>query len=353
MKKLLSSLIVFLMAIVILSASVIMPDSVNYIGASYRDSLQSVAQAGRYVNSFANPAALPFTSENDGSFLLSVNYNDAIDSRLYKNDEKLPFFNTGESSLTLSFGGQNAMFTAAIGYDLENRQQEGGELTYDMLFRMHFQLDLAYAFGPFSFGGRVQGGSSLVRNDRPVESVIDFATNMLFSQFFENPGSEYFQLGMGLMWHDECFTAGIYTDRVISTGDGSVRFSLDDLTDSLSLGLSFYMPRFNSRGELILLRPAVFFQAGNITSHESYLMAGLDLCFQLLPDVNLSFVTKFVSWRDARVDYMKSTGNLSVYELEVEFGRWALAMNFSIPFEVYSGDDSRPVSFTLSMRFNS
>ena len=48
------------------------------------------------------------------------------------------------------------MMTGALGFDLEDRQLDGGQLSYDFLFRMHFQLDVAFNFGPFSAGARIE-----------------------------------------------------------------------------------------------------------------------------------------------------------------------------------------------------
>ena len=87
----------------------------------------SVARAGRYVDSFSNPAALPFRSSGDGAFMLATGYGDEADHALY--DDRLGFFQDSESSLTLSFGGRNAMFTLGVGYGLDRLQ----ELTRSML----------------------------------------------------------------------------------------------------------------------------------------------------------------------------------------------------------------------------
>lgn len=338
-KKTVLLLIAIVMVCTPLSSSVRMPGQQGF-----------VARAGRYVDSFSNPAALPFRSPSDGAFMLASGYSDDADSSLY--DRNLGFFQNSESSLTLSFGGRNAMFTLGLGYGLDRLQEE--PLSYDMLFRMHFQLDLAYGFGPFSFGARLQGGNSMIRSDRPVESLFDFATNMFFSQFYDNPGSEYFQVGAGMMWYDEdYFTIGVYLDRLLYTQDGEVRFTPSSLCDSLSFGFSLYMPRFTQEGELRLIRPTLMVQAGNITSgSDSYLMGGVGICFQLLPDTNLSLEVVFRSYRNARENYMRTIRNDQLMSLGIEFGRWFIGFEFNLPMEYYGGDDSRPCSFTVSMRFN-
>lgn len=310
----------------------------------------SVARAGRYVDSFSNPAALPFRSSGDGAFMLATGYGDEADHALY--DDRLGFFQDSESSLTLSFGGRNAMFTLGVGYGLDRLQEQVP--VYDMLFRMYFQMDLAYGFGPFSFAARLQGGNSMIRSGRSVDSMLDFATNMFFSQFYENPGSEYFQVGAGLMWYDEDhFTIGVYLDSLLYTQDGEVMFTPSRLTDSLSVGLSVYLPRYTRDGELRLFRPTLLLQAGDITSStDSYLMGGLNICLQLLPDTNLSFEIALVSYRNARENYMKAIRNDQLMSLGIEFGRWFIGFEYTLPMEYYKGDDSRPSSFTVSMRFN-
>ena len=282
--------------------------------------------------------------------MLATGYGDEADHALY--DDRLGFFQDSESSLTLSFGGRNAMFTLGVGYGLDRLQEQVP--VYDMLFRMHFQMDLAYGFGPFSFAARLQGGNSMIRSGRSVDSMLDFATNMFFSQFYENPGSEYFQVGAGLMWYDEDhFTIGVYLDRLLYTQDGEVMFTPSRLTDSLSVGLSVYLPRYTRDGELRLVRPTLLLQAGDITSStDSYLMGGLNICLQLLPDTNLSFEIALVSYRNARENYMKAIRNDQLMSLGIEFGRWFIGFEYTLPMEYYKGDDSRPSSFTVSMRFN-
>lgn len=311
----------------------------------------SVARAGRIEDVFSNPAALPFRSSADGSFLVGLCYADEADPEIYRNDEKLSFFQSSEIDLSLSFGGRHAMFSLAVGYDLDDRKAE--PLTYDMYFKMHFQLDLGYAAGPFSAGARLQGGSSLVRTDRRVESAWDYAANFFFSQFYENSGSEYFQLGLGAMWHDDWFTVGLYSDRVVAAEGGNISFSLDSITDSLSLGLTLNFPRFTSEGELYLLRPSLVLQAGNLTSSsDSYLLAELDFCFQLLPDTNLTVSTGIISFRNAREDYFDSLRTDQSFSLELELGQWSLDFDYTLPVEYYKGDSSRPMSFTIALRFN-
>lgn len=341
MKKTLLTILIILVPF-LLGASTLLPSA-----------RVSVARAGRLVDVFANPASLPFRSASEGSFLVSLAYSDESDGSLYSSGEPLPFFQSTESSLTLSFGGRNAMFTLAVGHDLEDRTwsaQEG--LFYDMYFRMHFQLDLAYSFGPFSFGARFKGGSSLTRSDRPVSSPLDYVTNLYFSQFYENAGSEYFQFGLGLMWYDDWFTIGLYSDRVMGTNDGQVVFSLDSITDTLSLGIRGYLPRFTDEGELRLLRPSLSLQFGDMTGQRSYILVGAQMTFQLLPQTNVSLEASWISYRNARESYLHQTDADTVYTLEFEFGSWAIEADLMIPLGVYKGSPDRPLSFVLALRYS-
>ena len=236
--------------------------------------------------------------------------------------------------------------------------------------RRRWFVDAAYSYGSFNthkshvnFGQTFSSGftyeinafQNYSDNDYYVDApVFDFATNMFFSQFYDNPGSEYFQVGAGMMWYDEdYFTIGVYLDRLLYTQDGEVRFTPSTLCDSLSFGFSLYMPRFTQEGELRLIRPTLMVQAGNITSSsDSYLMGGVGICFQLLPDTNLSFEVVFRSYRNARENYMRTIRNDQLMSLGIEFGRWFIGFEFNLPMEYYGGDDSRPCSFTVSMRFN-
>lgn len=339
MKKILPAIVMFIICLQLQAAPLTVTDSL------------SVAQAGDFADTFTNPAALPFRSSRNGNFMLSLTYGDEIHSGQYS--EKLGFFQTSADAVTLSFGGRNAMFSVALGHDLDDRRlSDSGVLTYDMYFRMHFQLDLAYAFGPFSLAVRFQGGSSLVRSDRRVDSVIDFATNMLFSQFYENPGSEYFQLGAGLMWYDDWFTAGLYSDRVMSTSNGSVVFDFADLTDSLSLGLSFYLPRFTDEGELRLVKPVLTLQSGNMTGAESYMLYSFALVLQLLPDTDVRLEAGLISRRNADISWLDVLGRELLLSLDLVLGSWTLESGFRIPTSWLGGDAGRPMSFSLALRFS-
>ena len=305
----------------------------------------SVARAGRYVDSFSNPAALPFRSSGDGAFMLATGYGDEADHALY--DDRLGFFQDSESSLTLSFGGRNAMFTLGVGYGLDRLQEQVP--VYDMLFRMYFQMDLAYGFGPFSFAARLQGGNSMIRSGRSVDSMLDFATNMFFSQFYENPGSEYFQVGAGLMWYDEdYFTLGLYIDNFVGTYGGETTFSWSDMADSLSVGASVYLPRFDRAGDLNLVRPFLTLQFGDVASSASYILASFELRFQLLPRYDVSLTASLLSFRDANVSYMRSTRNLTLFSLEFLLDNWTISASAEIPFSYYTGQGGQD-SFALSI----
>ncbi len=337
MKKFLSAVLFMLFSAGILTAdagSVVMPGRYSSFAA----------MAGRYVNSFANPAALPFTKESDGSLMVSLNYSDEQDLSLYENNEKLGFFNTADSSLTLSFGGRNVQLTAALGFDLENRSKPSEPLTFDMLYKMHFQLDAAYSIGPVSGGVRLQGGSALIRDERIIDSAWDIFTNFFFSEFENMNGSEYFSIGAGLMWHEEYFTLGLYVDKLISTSGGEINVGWKQISDTMDIALSVYMPRFNSRGDLHVVRPYLMLQAGDISSSNSYIFLGGELCFQMLPDVNLSIGTSLTSYRNAH--------RVHDYSLELEISSFAVSFKASLPVEYYSGDTSEPMSFSVSMRYN-
>lgn len=340
MKKFLSILLMMTLVLGGLSAVVVLPG----------DSM-SVAAAGKYADVFANPAALSFRSRSEGNFLLSVNYQDRQDPGLYARKEPLSFFNESGLGLTLSFGGQHAMLTAGFAYGLDDRTYSEGILTFDMLFRMHFQLDLAYSIGPFSVGARLQGGSDMRRSDREVDDTWDIFANWLLAEYDEYLGSEYFSLGIGMMWYEDFFSVGVYSDQVIGTDSGEVTFSGWDVLDNLSVGLSFYMPRYTRAGELVFVRPVLNLQAGDVSSTQSYLMAELELVFQLLPDVDIVASTSVISYRDARTDYWRSTGNVHSYGLNLDFATWGARLDVQVPFEYYTGDSSQPFLVRLSMRY--
>lgn len=347
MKKFISAVLFLVFSAAMLAAdpgSVVMPGRYSSFAA----------MAGRYVDSFANPAALPFIKESDGSLMLSLNYSDDQNLFLYEKNEKLSFFNTSDSSLTLSFGGRNVQLTAALGFDLENRNydEKNGNLTFDMLYKMHFQLDAAYNIGPVSGGVRLQGGSALVRDERRIDSTWDIFTNFFFSEFENKSGSEYFSIGAGLMWHEEYFTLGLYVDKLISTSGGEVNVGWKQIGDTMNIGLSVYMPRFNSRGDLHVVRPYLMLQAGDVSSDHCYTFIGGELCFQLLPDVNLSIGTSLTSYRNAEVSFSSVTNRVHDYSLELEISSFAVSFKAAVPVEYYSGDTSEAMSFTVSMRYN-
>lgn len=342
----------FLLSILLLSAaagilcasagSVVMPGRYSAFAA----------MAGRFVNVFANPAALTFSKESDGTFLMSVNYYDEQYPALYERGEKLSFFNTADSSVTVSFGGRNVQLTAALGFDLENRQYNGSMLTFDMLYKMHFQLDAAYSIGPVSGGVRLKGGSSLIRDEKKIDSAGDIFSNFFFSEFESMNDSEYFSIGAGLMWHEDYFTLGLYIDKILSTEAGELNIGWKQISDTMSIGVSAYLPRFNSRGDLHVIRPYLMLQAGDITSRSSYVFFGAELCLQLLPDVNLCFGTGITNYRNAEAGYSHITKRIHDYSIELEISSFAVSLKTSVPVAYYTGDTSQPVSFTLSMRYN-
>ena len=309
----------------------------------------SVARAGTMEDGLANPAALPFRGQGDGSFLLALGYKDDVSPSMITGGEKLSFLNTAQTTLSLSFGGTNAMMTGALGFDLEDRQLDGGQLSYDFLFRMHFQLDVAFNFGPFSAGARLKGGSSLIRSHRQVDDLFELGANMFLSEYSLNPDSEYFQMGLGMMWYDEdYFTLGVYIDNFVGTYGGETTFSWGDMADSLSVGASVYLPRFDRAGDLNLVRPFLTLQFGDVASSASYILASFELRFQLLPRYDVLLTASLLSFRDANVSYMRSTRNLTLFSLEFLLDNWTISASAEIPFSYYTGNSGQD-SFALSI----
>ena len=313
----------------------------------------SVASAGLAEDALANPAALPFRASSEGSFLLSVAYADDTSPSLLASAAPLGFLNSPHSAVSLSFGGSNAMLTGAIGFDLENRKESGGTLSYDFLFSMHFQLDLGFNIGPFSAGARLKGGSSLIRAERAVDGLLELGANMFLSEYSQNPGSEYFQMGLGLMWHDEdWFTVGLYCDDFVGTHGGRTSLSLDNMLSSLSAGVSVYLPRFDEDGDLKLLRPSFTLQFGDIMSTESYILATALVSFQLLPQYTVSVSTSVLSLRDATAGWLHAYENLSIWSLELILDKWAFQISAQLPFSYFTGGTmEKPFRLDMALRF--
>ena len=161
--------------------------------------------------------------------------------------------------------------------------------------------------------------------------------------------NSYFQMGLGMMWYDEdYFTLGLYIDNFVGTYGGETTFSWGDMADSLSVGASVYLPRFDRAGDLNLVRPFLTLQFGDVASSASYILASFELRFQLLPRYDVSLTASLLSFRDANVSYMRSTRNLTLFSLEFLLDNWTISASAEIPFSYYTGNSGQD-SFALSI----
>lgn len=310
----------------------------------------SVADRGHFENIFMNPAALSFRDESQGNFLIASDYSDILDQNRFVNGDENPFLQNTSLDLLLSFCGKYIAFTALFDNSLQDR-------TADALFTVsstaHFQIDIGYSLFGFSLGARVKGGNVLFNNNRRITDFLSLMENTYFARFDNTNSSQYFSLGLGLMYSHEFFSIGLYSDDVLylDTDSGNVSSDISAFLSSFTVALSVEAPRFTSYGDLLLLRPRLTLQAADISSEKSRFDMNLELRFQLLPRFDIYACVGYSDLRNAfESNYFAPYKRLSRFSLRFDYFSFSITAGVTIPFDVYTGGLDE-ISYSLLFRF--
>ncbi len=339
MRKVILSILIVFSALVPLSAV-----------SSLSIPFSSVADRGHFENLFSNPAAIPFKESSQGDFLIASGFSDNLDQHLFDIGAVNPFMQNTSLDLLLSFSGKYIAFTALFDNTLKDRTDNA---VFTVSSTAHFQIDIGYSLFGVSLGARIKGGNVLWNNNRSITGFISLLENTYFARFDKTNNSQYFSLGMGMMYSHEYFSIGLYSDDVLylNTDSGNVSSDFSSFLSSFTVALSAEAPRFTSYGDLLLVRPKFTLQAADIRSEKSRFDANLELRFQLLPRFDIFTYLGYSDFRNVfESDYLAPYKRISRFVLRLDYYSFSFTAGISIPFEVYTGGRDE-ISYSLLFRF--
>lgn len=226
------------------------------ISAQNNSALRSPSYRGALEDVFVNPAALPLMRE-DILFKVSASASEAYDTSLLFSSSPSRHIQNMENEIQGTVVSGSIALTAKFSNQLTDRTERDGLAYFDVYTGVDIEIDLGYKIGNnFSFGFRLGGGNSLVREDKNVKSYIDVVKNALFSPYEKIKGSERFTSVFGLMFFNDNLSLGLTTSSIIGENlDASSYFST--IFGNTIVSISYRGDMYSKQGDLNLLVPRV------------------------------------------------------------------------------------------------
>lgn len=329
MKRVLLILLLLIFALTGLSAITSSPLT------RYPDPSLSVSYYGDFSDLYSNPAAFAFR-ENAGTM-----FNIGLSADTVLNGNGLT---DNYSDIILSFGGRTVSFSAVISTFYTNPTTIADVSYLDIISIPHIQIDYAYSFwDTLSIGARVQGGNSSARKQKKVDSVLDLIRQSYFAEYDRVKNSEYFSVGLGALVKYELFSFGVYSDNMLLLSEnGRISASLSDILDSLTLGASFQMDKFNEKGELNFIRPRLGISLENVASKTNGILElQIELLIQLLQTFNIRIATSYREKVDfSSVNFNPKDKAIHATSLSIQYYDFELSLLLGVPLKSYLGEKS-------------
>lgn len=317
----------------------------------YAPIIGTVSDRGRFEDIFQNPAALPFKSDGR-NFYISAVYSDRLSPSAFNAGEAAPFIQNTATDLILGFSAKYVSLFLAFENSLHDKTNNA---YFDMYSLTHIQIDMGYSLYGFSIGGRIRGGTRLLRQNQRIANPWDYVKNAFFSSFYNTGDGQYFDVGLGLMYSSEYFSIGLVSDKVLylDSDQNNISASLSAVLDSLSIAATLEGPRFKSDGNLRLVRPKLTLELENIMSSESVFALVGELKFQLLPRVNVFFDFGYRDLRDmdAGGTYFRCDEQYIVLAAGCSASWFSAGLEFALPTSYFSGSRTDELAFQLYARF--
>ena len=273
--------------------------------------MSSVSYYGRFSDVFANPAALPLMETDTGPFAVSLAFSD--DYTPVDFAAPLPFLEHQSWDIAASFVADYVALTAFFGTEFD--RYENNSSLYDVRSSLRLELDMAYSIPYLSFGMRVSGGNSMIRQGRTIDNFIDIFTNAWFSPFERESGSESFDVGAGLIFSAGPFSLGAYVGQIITLRDNDIYLGWDAIGDSTTLSAALSMDRFTSEGDLRFCRPKVSFSLTGLTDNDAArsIEAEAELTFQFLPESSATLAISYYEDNHSFFSFNPENGHVNIF----------------------------------------
>ncbi len=255
--------------------------------------INSIAYSGRIYDLFSNPAALPLMERDIGMFALRTDIRDSYSVSDFGHDG-MSWVQNQAWTIDASFITRYVALTAY--YGTEFSRQETDSPVYNIYSSLKIELNAAYSVPFFSVGLRISGGNEMIRRHRDVSNILDYFSNALFSPFERNVGSEFFHLGAGAILDFPYVSLAIFVEDILTLTDGgSLYFGWDVMAETTTVAAAVEGPRFNSDGDLLLVRPRFSFSfTGLMDAASRSIEFEGDLTFQFLPDADLTIAASYL-----------------------------------------------------------
>lgn len=286
-----------------------------------------VSSYGHIEDIMTNPASIIRREKRSTGFMVSFDYSDTFEDGIFSDVDGFSYANEPNNDISATFVGGNLAFTANMGISLDDKYTSSdGSTYYDFNNTTTFSFDMAWDFDKFALGAAISGGNLATRLNRKVEQPYDLIGNALFAEYEPESGMEDFQLGIGGMYNDGPYSAGILFSRLLYLEDDELTSSDNELLNNLSFGASLNSSKFTSHGDLRLVRPRLFVEFGNVASDEATFTLGLTTLFQFLPGNELSITAAYIRLSDGDDNYFDSYETFRLVEVTYLFGSFKFGL---------------------------
>ena len=273
--------------------------------------MSSVSYYGRFSDVFANPAALPLIETDTGPFAVSVSISDDYDPSDFSSS--LPLLQNQRWDIAASFVADYVALTAFYGTKFD--RYEDASSVYDVRSSLRLELDMAYAIPYLSFGLRVSGGNSMIRQSRTIDNLAEVFANAWFSPFERESGSESFDVGAGAIFSIGPFSLGAYVGKIITLEDNDIYLGWDAIGDSTTLSAALGMGRFAPSGDLRFCRPKLSFSLTGLTGDDTKrsIEAEAELTFQFLPESSATLAVSYFEENHSFFHFDPHNGYVNIF----------------------------------------
>ena len=290
MKKKIAAIILSMLIALGLFASY---DESAAISAQSFSAFRSPAYSGSLEDVFVNPASLPLMW-NEGLFKVSASLFEAYDTSLLFSSSPSWHIQNLKSELQGTVISGSIALSAKFSNRIADREERDKLAYFDIYTGVDIEIDFGYQIGRhFSFGMRLGGGNSLIREDKNISSYLDVVKNALFSPYEKVEGSERFTSALGFMVFNDNLSLGVTTSSVIGLNLDISNY-LSNIIGNTTLALSYRGDMYSRQGDLNLLVPRVgaSISGMGVGSERAISISG-DLIIQLLKNAYVDTGIKY------------------------------------------------------------
>lgn len=343
MKKIFTMLMVLLISL----SSLFCASSSSFSFSNLLESpLYSPSFNGSYEDTLVSPSAMHFRTD-EYVFFSTVRFSEHYSASAWRENLKLPYINNYRNEYIFSFMSRYIALNVINSLYVNTESRSNETLYASFLNDISISLNLSWGISFFSAGLSLDGGTTLVRENRRVDGIADLVSNAYFSSYSTLEGSDFFSIGFSLSFDFDYIAFTYQLDKLATLENNRIYSDGNLIVDNMVMSIALSYPEYTSRGNLNLFSPRVSYTIKGNPAGEYSLYASADLKFNLLPDFYFSLAAGY-SETDHRFFIFRPENGMLSFSFSLSYERYYFMLGLNM--DTASFEHYYPyISFTFAL----